>query len=131
MATRTRTLIIRRTQGLRIVRMPFPSKEFWGLVELWRYSRFLYTHSLREVNTELCGNHRRRSFISGGHIHARTEWETPQAMAKAAQSINALELDLVIVGGDLITDGFQSSAASVAPRWDAYLASMHRRGLSQ
>lgn len=59
-------------------------------------------------------------------IHARTEWETPVAMAKAAKSINALEPDLVIVGGDLITDGFQSSAESVAPRWDAYLASMHR-----
>jgi hypothetical protein len=43
-------------------------------------------------------------------IHARTEWETPQAMARAAKAINACKPDLVIAGGDLITDGFQSSA---------------------
>jgi 3',5'-cyclic AMP phosphodiesterase CpdA len=33
--------------------------------------------------------------------------------------------DLVIAGGDLITDGFQSSAAGVEPRWQAYMK-MHR-----
>ena len=54
-------------------------------------------------------------------IHARTEWETPQAMAIAAEAINACKPDLVIAGGDLITDGFQSSADTVAPRWDAYM----------
>jgi len=54
-------------------------------------------------------------------IHARTEWETPQAMARAAKAINACKPDLVIAGGDLITDGFQSSAETVAPRWDAYM----------
>ena len=41
-------------------------------------------------------------------VHARTEWETPIAMAKAAAAINALRPDLVIGGGDYITDGFQS-----------------------
>ena len=58
-------------------------------------------------------------------VHARTEWDTPLAMERAALSINAQKPDLVIAGGDLITDGFQSSAATVAPRWDAYMK-MHR-----
>ncbi|MGH6947934.1 MAG: metallophosphoesterase family protein [Kiloniellales bacterium] len=55
-------------------------------------------------------------------VHARTEWETPLAMAQAAEAINARRADLVIAGGDLITDGFQNSAATVAPRWDAYMS---------
>jgi 3',5'-cyclic AMP phosphodiesterase CpdA len=54
-------------------------------------------------------------------VHARTEWQTPEAMAMAAGAINSRAPDLVIAGGDLITDGFQSAAATVAPRWDAYL----------
>lgn len=58
-------------------------------------------------------------------VHTRTEWDTPQAMALAAAAINAQEPDLVIAGGDLITDGFQSSAAKVAPRWDEYMK-MHQ-----
>lgn len=58
-------------------------------------------------------------------VHARTEWETPRALRKAAKAINAAEPDLVIGGGDLITDGLQSSAITVAPRWDAYLE-MHQ-----
>lgn len=58
-------------------------------------------------------------------VHARTEWDTPEALALAAAAINAHEPDLVIAGGDLITDGFQSAAETVAPRWDAYMA-MHR-----
>jgi len=58
-------------------------------------------------------------------VHARTEWQTPEAMAMAADAMNAQSPDLVIAGGDLITDGFQSAATTVAPRWDAYLE-MHR-----
>ncbi len=58
-------------------------------------------------------------------VHARTEWDTPVAMARAAEAINAQKADLVIAGGDLITEGFESSPARVAPRWDAYMA-MHR-----
>jgi len=58
-------------------------------------------------------------------VHARTEWDTPVAMERAALAINAQKPALVIAGGDLITDGFQSSAATVAPRWDAYMK-MHR-----
>ena len=58
-------------------------------------------------------------------VHARTEWDTSVAMERAALAINAQKPDLVIAGGDLITDGFQSSAVTVAPRWDAYMK-MHR-----
>ena len=58
-------------------------------------------------------------------IHARTEWETPLALEKAANAINGMNPDFVIAGGDLITDGFQSSAASVEHRWQAYMR-MHR-----
>ena len=58
-------------------------------------------------------------------VHARTEWETPVAMTRATEAINAQKADLIIAGGDLITDGFQSSADRVAPRWDAYMK-MHR-----
>jgi 3',5'-cyclic AMP phosphodiesterase CpdA len=46
-------------------------------------------------------------------------------LARAAAAINAVQPDFVIGGGDLITDGFQNTAATVAPRWDTYMA-MHR-----
>ncbi len=58
-------------------------------------------------------------------VHARTEWNTPLAIARAADAINARGPDLVIAGGDLITEGFESSPARVAPRWDVYMK-MHR-----
>jgi Icc protein len=58
-------------------------------------------------------------------VHAREEWGTPEALAMAAEAINAQGADIIIGGGDLITDGFESSAASVAPRWDSYM-SFHR-----
>ena len=54
-------------------------------------------------------------------VHARTEWETPRALSAAADAINGRNADMVIAGGDLITDGFDASAAEAAPRWDAYL----------
>jgi 3',5'-cyclic AMP phosphodiesterase CpdA len=58
-------------------------------------------------------------------IHARVEWDTPEAMLQAAAAINRHQPDLVLCGGDMITDGFESGVATVAPRWEAYLA-MHR-----
>jgi 3',5'-cyclic AMP phosphodiesterase CpdA len=58
-------------------------------------------------------------------VHARTEWQTPKALQMAAAAINAQSADLVIAGGDLITDGFQSPAAVAAPRWDAYMQMHH------
>jgi 3',5'-cyclic AMP phosphodiesterase CpdA len=54
-------------------------------------------------------------------VHARLEWNTPLAMERAANAINAGNADLVITGGDLITEGFESSAARVLPRWEAYM----------
>lgn len=58
-------------------------------------------------------------------VHARTQWATPVAMARAANAVNAQKPDLVIAGGDLITDGFESSASRVAPRWEAYKKMHH------
>ena len=55
-------------------------------------------------------------------VHARTERETPTALAMATGAINAQSPDLVLCGGDLITGGFDSTAETVAPRWDAYMA---------
>ena len=57
-------------------------------------------------------------------VHARVEWDTPDALAMAAEHMNAHKADLVIGGGDLITEGFESSAATARPRWDAYMT-MH------
>lgn len=59
-------------------------------------------------------------------VHTRLEWETPLALERAAQAVNARRPDLVVGGGDLITDGFQSGAEAVAPRWDAYLEHFQR-----
>ena len=58
-------------------------------------------------------------------VHARQEWETPTALKKVAAVINTKKADLVIAGGDLITDGFQSSVPVAASRWDVYLT-LHR-----
>jgi 3',5'-cyclic AMP phosphodiesterase CpdA len=55
-------------------------------------------------------------------VHARPEWGTPLALSRAAEAINAQQAHLILGGGDLITDGFQNAAATVAPRWDEYMA---------
>lgn len=55
-------------------------------------------------------------------VHARSQWDTPTALAMAAGAINAQKADLVLSGGDLITHGFDSTHDAVAPRWDAYMA---------
>ena len=59
-------------------------------------------------------------------VHTRLEWDTPEALGQAAESINARKPDFIIGGGDYITDGFQSSAETVNPRWEAYMVKMHR-----
>ena len=58
-------------------------------------------------------------------VHSRVEGDTPQAMRLAAEAINHEKPDLVLCGGDLITDGFQAGADSLEPRWDAYFQ-MHK-----
>lgn len=60
-------------------------------------------------------------------IHTRVEWDTPEALRLAADRINAQRADLVLCGGDCITDGFQSSRASVEHRWRAYRENLHDR----
>ncbi|MGD9333206.1 MAG: metallophosphoesterase, partial [Desulfobacterales bacterium] len=65
-------------------------------------------------------------FVFYTDVHARQEWETPTALKMAAQAINRHAPDLVIAGGDLITDGFQSVPSVVMPRWEAYMQ-LHRR----
>lgn len=57
-------------------------------------------------------------------VHARTEWETPEALARAAEAINAQQAGLIICGGDMITEGMSCSPARAAPRWQVYRA-MH------
>lgn len=61
-------------------------------------------------------------FVFYTDVHARAEFETPRALALAARRINEERPQLVIAGGDVITDGFQSTAEAVAHRWDVYLA---------
>jgi len=67
---------------------------------------------------------RKLRFVFFTDVHARTEWDTLVGMAEAARAINARKPSLVVTGGDLATDGFLCSAATMAPRWDAYLT-MH------
>lgn len=58
-------------------------------------------------------------------IHARVEWDTPDALMKATAAINERKPELILCGGDVITDGFESDGSDLDPRWDAYLR-MHR-----
>jgi predicted phosphodiesterase len=58
-------------------------------------------------------------------VHGRLEWQTPVAMGRAAAAMTAEQADLVLCGGDMITDGFSSSRADVAARWQAYMETMH------
>ncbi len=60
-------------------------------------------------------------------IHARVEWDTPEAMAQCADRINEQEADLVLCGGDMITDGYTSTPDAVEPRWRAYQQSLVER----
>ena len=39
-------------------------------------------------------------------IHTRVKWDTPIALDRATAAINAQKADVIISGGDLITDGF-------------------------
>lgn len=60
-------------------------------------------------------------------VHTRLEWDTPQALQLAAAVINREKPDLILCGGDVITEGYESASATVAPRWDAYFEHLHRR----
>ena len=69
---------------------------------------------------EVASNSLRLVFFTD--VHARTEWETPRALELAARAMNAAAPDLIVGGGDCITEGFESSAAAMEPRWEVYLA---------
>ena len=58
-------------------------------------------------------------------VHATPEWGAPEALDIAAAAINRRRPELVIGGGDLIYDAFETTAAAAEPLWDAYLE-MHR-----
>jgi 3',5'-cyclic AMP phosphodiesterase CpdA len=58
-------------------------------------------------------------------VHAHVDWNAPTALARAARAINAEKPGLVIGGGDLIYDGFETTAATADPQWDVYME-MHR-----
>src|SRR5687767_5384597 len=55
-------------------------------------------------------------------VHARPDDEGRRALARVAGAINAERADLVIGGGDYVSDGLTSSAAVMRPRWDAFMA---------
>ncbi len=57
-------------------------------------------------------------------IHARVEWDTPEAMARCAELIKKQAADLVLCGGDLVTDGFDSTVTQIEPRWQAFRSAL-------
>lgn len=98
----------------------------------WTRRRFLGTSGLAALGTlPACASWPARGpreatrILFFTDVHARTEWDTPAALELAAAAMNREAADVVVAGGDLITDGFQSQPAAVAARWEAYLA-MHR-----
>lgn len=50
-------------------------------------------------------------------VHARSEWDTPIALQRATRAINAAGPDLIIGGGDFITDGYKLAPAQLEERW--------------
>jgi 3',5'-cyclic AMP phosphodiesterase CpdA len=58
-------------------------------------------------------------------VHARPQARVQQALAECAAAVNRRRPDLIIAGGDLVSDGYTSSAKAMAPGWDAYLE-MHQ-----
>ena len=61
-------------------------------------------------------------------VHALREWDTPLALERAADAINAQQADLIVNAGDLVHGGFNSTEAAMAPRWDTYMAMHHALG---
>ena len=54
-------------------------------------------------------------------VHANQRGDTPMALKRAAEAINAEKPDLVLGAGDLVTGNFSSSADDVSADWDAYM----------
>ena len=98
-----------------ISRRAFLRRSLWGGVAM----AYALPHRFAWGRTSPDANRLRFAFYTD--IHARTEWETPAAMMKAAARLAAEAPAFSIAGGDLITDGFQSGPNAVAPRWDVYM----------
>lgn len=75
-----------------------------------------------------CGARPKLHFVFYTDCHTRIEFDTPRALDMAAGAIRRESPEIVIGGGDFITDGFQNHADFVAPRWDAYLKFHHALG---
>ncbi|MEE4273637.1 MAG: metallophosphoesterase [Thermoanaerobaculales bacterium] len=58
-------------------------------------------------------------------VHALPDWGAPEAVARVSKAVNATRPELVIGGGDLIYDAFETTRAASKPQWDTYM-SMHR-----
>jgi len=58
-------------------------------------------------------------------VHALPDWGAPEAMARVSKAVNANHPELVIGGGDLIDDAFETTRAAAEPQWDVYM-SLHR-----
>lgn len=53
-------------------------------------------------------------------IHADPTGEIPELLDRAARAIRNVGADLVIGGGDFITEGYSSCPNTLAPRWELY-----------
>jgi 3',5'-cyclic AMP phosphodiesterase CpdA len=58
-------------------------------------------------------------------VHARSGRRIPQLLARAARAVNHQCPELVIAGGDLISEGFESEPVTAARHWQTYLQ-MHQ-----
>lgn len=53
-------------------------------------------------------------------VHALPDWGAPEAIARVSKAINAAHPELVIGGGDLIYDAFETTAETAEPQWEVY-----------
>lgn len=60
-------------------------------------------------------------FVFCTDVHASPGRGIPEALDAAAASIRRRRPDLVVVGGDLINEGYESSPTVAGPRWDEYM----------
>ena len=60
-------------------------------------------------------------------VHTRSEWDTPEALRQCTAAINAQKPDLVVGGGDYITEGYESSQEKAAARARIFRENMRQR----
>ena len=68
------------------------------------------------------GSGRRLRLVFLTDVHARLEWGVPRALERVGAAVRAQEPEVVVAGGDLITEGFDRTADQVSARWDLYLS---------